>query len=468
MDNVITVNAYVDGVPEVKKAALATRRIGLGIMGLGDMLYKLRIAYGSAYSIAVVGSVMEFIRYHSMTQSVKLAKERGVFSEFRGSVYDGRWEPPQRPTRIDALDNSVLFGRGDIDWCHVIGDMKEYGIRNATQLTVAPTGTIATVAGCEGYGCEPIFALGYIRHFKDGDKDVELVYTSPLFESALDKQGLSEQTKQDILNKVAQSGSCQDIDVVLFKVSSVFVTSADVTPKQHVAMQAEIQKYVDNSISKTCNFPAGATLEDVEDAYLNAWELGCKGLTVYVEGSREEVVLETKNEKDRKNTEVVNTKRKRPYLLDGYSYKKETPLGTAYVSINSTEDSEPFEVFINISKCGSDVAAVSEAMGRLVSLMLRMPSTLTPTERLQCVSDEMSGIGGGRSLGFGNDRVRSLPDGIAQVLADHLGNDNVADVVIDKTPNLGYDLCPDCGDSTLVLSEGCRKCSAFDCGYAEC
>ena len=258
-------------------------------------------------------------------------------------------------------------------------------------------------------------------------------------------------------------------------------------------MQAAIQAFVDNSISKTCNFPEGATEEDVAQAYMQAWELGCKGLTVYVTGSREEVVLETKAVKDRKGEPsehlhsvpssngaqppsehahgeypAVFTKRPRPYLLQGSSYRKETPLGTAYITINSDENHEPFEVFLNIGKAGSDVTAVSESIGRLISLALRMPSALPPSERLRWVNDEMAGIGGGRPLGFGVGRVRSLPDGVAQVLSDHLSElpENKEAVAGEQLALPIGDLCPDCGEAAFLNVEGCRKCHV--CGYSEC
>ena len=277
------------------------------------------------------------------------------------------------------------------------------------------------------------------------------------------------------------------------------MVSGDITAEQHVAMQASIQRFVDNSISKTCNFPADATEKDVERAYIQAWESGCKGLTVYVTGSRDQVVLETKEVKESKLSgipaivvdtsksidwanearmefgtdldsdakEEVTTKRPRPHLLHGSSYRKDTPLGTAYVTVNSGDDQEPFEVFVNIGKAGSDVTAVSEAIGRLISLTLRMPSTIAPTERLRWVIDEMAGIGGGRPLGFGSGRVRSLPDGVAQVLAEHIGE--VPEDDEKQEPDVMHsigDLCPECGEASFIYIEGCRKC--YDCSYSEC
>jgi ribonucleoside-diphosphate reductase alpha chain len=512
LDNVVSANAYVPVVPEVAQAAYRARRIGLGIMGLGDMMYELGIRYGSAEGQEFAAQVMEFVRFHCMATSVELAQERGVFLAFSGSIYDDlqpggmKWRAPQ-PLFAYQRD----WQRPNLDWDDLTEAIRRHGLRNAAQTTVAPTGTIATVCGVEGYGCEPVFALGYIRHFKDGDRDVELVYTSPLFKQALNRTALSERRKEEIKQYVATHGSCQEIDDLPADIRHTFVVSSDITAEEHVLMQAAIQAFVDNSISKTCNFPEGATEEDVAKAYMLAWETGCKGLTVYVTGSRQEVVLETKATKAKKGGEapemptvapvdttahtVANghmtthanghhkdmpaearpliTKRPRPGKLHGSTYRKETPLGTAYVTVNSDDQGEPFEVFMNVGKAGSEVAAVSEAMGRLISLVLRMPASLPPSERLRWVMDEMAGIGGGRPMGFGVNRVRSLPDGLAKVLAEHLSELPVGhmeteaeQLPLPMTQRPIGDICPECGEASFLNVEGCRKCAV--CGYSEC
>ncbi|MDQ3248939.1 MAG: ribonucleoside-diphosphate reductase, adenosylcobalamin-dependent, partial [Chloroflexota bacterium] len=178
LDNVVTANTYVPVVPEVAAAAHRARRIGLGIMGLGDLMYHLGIRYGSGEGQEFAAQIMEFVRFHCMDQSVEMAKARGTFLAFAGSIYDDKpvggmqWQPPQ-PLTPYTKD----WQRPAVDWQQIVEGIRQHGIRNAAQTTVAPTGTIATVCGCEGYGCEPVFALGYTRHFKDGDKDVELLYT---------------------------------------------------------------------------------------------------------------------------------------------------------------------------------------------------------------------------------------------------------------------------------------------------
>jgi ribonucleoside-diphosphate reductase alpha chain len=440
---------------------------------------------------------MEFVRFHCMKTSVELARERGPFLAIKGSIYDPenlRWQPPQplEPFRHE-------WARPSVNWTEIVDGIKRYGIRNAAQTTVAPTGTIGTVAGCEGYGCEPVFALAYTRTVKDGERDMKLTYTSPLFEQALTAVGIDKDAQARISEQVSLLGSCQDVPDVPDALRHVFVVSQDITAEEHVQIQAAIQAFVDNSISKTVNFPATATVEDVEKAYMLGWKLGCKGLTVYVTGSRQDAVLETKataEARGKSNGTAVEAptpvppsavepfpmlkRRPRPSVLRGITYRKETPLGTAYVTVNINGGDKPFEVFMNVGKAGSDVAAVSEALGRLISLILRLPSPLDELDRLNEVVDQLAGIGGGRSLGFGANRVRSLPDAVAQVLREYLNQtgegadaqpedelqEYAQQLPLPITDRPVGDLCPECGQATFVPTEGCRKCYA--CGYSEC
>lgn len=305
LDNVVEVNAYVPSVPQLREAAMRCRRVGLGIMGLADLMYHCRVAYGSETGEEFAAQLMEFVRYYAMAESIQMAAERGAFPAIVGSIYDDkqpggmRWTPPT-PLRPYQRD----FGRPSLDWSSIVTGLKRNGIRNAAQTTVAPTGTIATVAGCEGYGCEPVFALAYIRHVNDNGKDLQLQYVSPLFMQALKRAGLDEADQQRVIKRVLDEGSCQSLkgDLPSY-IRKAFVVAQDINPEQHVRMQAAIQAFVDNSISKTCNLPEGATEDDVARAYMMAWELGCKGLTVYVTGSRKIVVLETKKEAEKKADE---------------------------------------------------------------------------------------------------------------------------------------------------------------------
>ena len=509
LDDVVEANAYVPAVPQLTEAAHKARRIGLGIMGLADLMYHAGVRYGSKEGQEFGAQVMEFVRYHAMKTSIELAEERGAFPAIDGSIYDKKnmtWTPPQ--TLVNYQND---WGMPKVRWEAVVDGLRKHGIRNAAQTTVAPTGTIATVAGCEGYGCEPVFALAYIRHVNDNGKDLKLTYASPRFDEALKKLGLGEEKRQEIVEQVMREGTCQHIKEIPEKVRDTFVVSADVTSEEHVRMQAVLQAFVDNSLSKTVNFPETATEDDVATAYMLAWELGCKGITVYVTGSRDKVVLETNATADKKAppqnqpttdsspkpepfdgaqdrlapTYSPDPKKPRPRALTGKTFNVETPVGKAFVTINENGGEQPFEAFINTAKAGSETAAVSEAIGRLISYILRIVSPIKQTDRLREVVRQLIGIGGGRSLGLGPNRVRSLPDGIGQVLDMYLrekdglktdldekksnggngGHTIEEEAVLAKTMKIG-DLCPECGEAAVVNEEGCRKCYA--CGFSEC
>jgi len=224
LDDVVEANAYVPAVSQLREAALRARRIGLGIMGLADMMYYAGIRYGSPEGQDFGAQVMEFVRYHSMQTSIELAKSRGSFPAIKGSIYDPEnitWEPP-----VSILDFQNDYGRPELDWNLITEQIRAHGIRNAAQTTVAPTGTISTVAGCEGYGCEPVFALAYIRHVNDNGKDLKLTYASPAFEKALERLGWDQEKRQEIFEKVMQQGSCQDIEEIPSFVRKAFVVSS--------------------------------------------------------------------------------------------------------------------------------------------------------------------------------------------------------------------------------------------------
>src|SRR5574338_46977 len=245
LDDVVEANAYVPAVGQLKEAAHRARRIGLGIMGLADLMYHVGVRYGSKEGQEFGAQVMEFVRYHAMLTSVELAQERGPFPAIEGSIYDMdnmSWTPPQS---LIPFDHD--WSRPAIDWAGVVDGIRKHGIRNAAQTTVAPTGTIATVAGCEGYGCEPVFALAYIRHVNDNGKDLKLTYASPRFDEALKKLGLGEEKRQEIVEQVMREGTCQHITEIPQAVRDIFVVSADITAEEHVRMQAALQAFVDNS-----------------------------------------------------------------------------------------------------------------------------------------------------------------------------------------------------------------------------
>lgn len=518
LDDVVDANKYVPSVPQLRENALRARRIGLGFMGLADLMYLCGIRYGSEEGQEFAAQVMEFIRYHAMLTSIELAKEFSPFPAIKDSIYNPEhivWQPPQ-----SVISYTHDWDRPALDWTRVVEGIRAYGIRNAALTTIAPTGTISTVAGCEGYGCEPVFALAYVRHVDDSGKDLELTYLSPTLQTALDECDFAPEERETIVQEILNDGSCQDIDRLPDSIRNVFVVSQDISGEEHVRMQAVLQAFVDNSISKTINFPTSARENEIAAAFSQAWKMGCKGITVYVTGSREQVVLETAATRNHKQSAEVRemvepssdpltpvwlteenfdqpdlwteAKKPRPRYLPGMTYGIKTPVGKTFITINENGFNQPFEVFINTAKAGSDVAADSEAMARLISYVLRLSSPVEPSQRLQEIWRQLSGLGGGRPLGFGPNRVRSLPDGVAQVLVEYMeqrterialeepmrlddllkNTQTPAKQEAPETPKEDQyalkigDLCPECGQAALVNEEGCRKCYA--CGYSEC
>lgn len=478
LDNVVTANKYVDGVPQIKEAAMRARRIGLGLMGLADVMYEMGIRYGSEESFELAAKIMEYIRYHSMQRSIELAEQRGPFPAIKGSIYDPKnltWKEPK-----PLNDYKFNFERPLLDWSIIKEGIKTHGIRNAAQTTIAPTGTVSTVAGVEGYGCEPVFALAYYRNVYQAAGDEEgltLTYTSPMFEKALDGLNISDDEKKEIIEEIIEKGTCRDVSGLPDKIRNTFVVSSDITSKEHILMQASLQAFVDNSISKTCNFPEEATKEDVAEVYKLGWEKKVKGLTVYVAGSRDEVVLETKETKGKKGKKediaaVLSDRADRGYRLSGSTYKVKTPQGKAYVTINKDKKNKPIEVFLNVGKAGSDVAALSEALGRSISGWLR--ASINPVETIKEMASQFIGIGGARSIGFGSNKVSSLPDAVAKVLAEDLdlevyhNGDAKVEEKTNKTQGIfaNADMCPECGNYTFIKEEGCQKC--YNCGHSVC
>jgi ribonucleoside-diphosphate reductase alpha chain len=433
LDNVLDYAADRHPLPQQREASLRSRRIGVGFTGLADMLCMLRLRYDSDSAIEFVDKLFERIKNIVYDESVNLAIEKGSFPAFD-------LEKHLSSPFIQRLDERV------------IERIKKHGLRNAACLTVPPVGSGAILAGTTS-GIEPIFSFSYIRRSESLSQEEFKVY-HPLVKEYMKRFGIDDEEK----------------------LPPFFVTAHQIEPEMRVRMQATIQRHIDHSISSTVNLPHDISVEEVSKIYILAWKLGCKGITVYREGSREGVLI----------TEAYARKaglrqKPRPERLKGVTYRRETPLGTAFITVNElAEDGEPepFEVFINVGKAGSDIASVSEAIGRLISLCLRMPSPMPPKERVREIVDQLWGIGGGRQLGFGKRRVRSLPDAIAQVLAEHIGIYeellNASQVAVQKgrddkaswaSGHIG-DICPICGNATLVYEEGCQKC--YSCGYSEC
>jgi ribonucleoside-diphosphate reductase alpha chain len=334
------------------------------------------------------------------------------------------------------------------------------GIRNVTLLTQAPTGTTGTMVGTST-GIEPYYFWEWERRGRMG----------------------SHTERVDVYDQWRQNHGEEE------PLPDHFVTAMDLTPEEHVRVQAAIQKWVDSSISKTSNMPNHYSVEQTKELYELMYDLGCKGGTIYRDGSRDEQVLNLKKEEEEqaessaRSQEPVRS-RVRPTILHGITYKKHTPIGTAYITVNSDGEhkEEPFEIFINVAKVGSDVAADAEGIGRLISLILRMPSPMTPAERAENVIAQLRSIGSGRQRGFGKNRVMSLPDAIAQAIEEHIGKERTDDYRYPELPDEEEenekkqfsfsfneppaDLCPVCGNATFMFIEGCKKCHS--CGHSEC
>ncbi len=443
LDNVVEINPFP--LPQVWETVRSLRRVGLGIGGWADMLFLLGVPYNSDEALELAKKIMKTINDAAHEASRKLAEKRGAFPLWKESIYKD-----------------------------------EAPIRNAAITTIAPTGSIGIIANTSG-GCEPVFALAYKHMVKDESLNREMFFSDPAFEKVAKREGF---WSEKLASKVAEIGNVHGIDEVPEKWQRVLVTAHEITPEWHVKMQAAWQKNLDNAVSKTINLPNDSVVDDVAKAYLSAYELGCMGITIYRDGCKEWQVLnvgtknEEKTEEAASNSKEVATLRVRPNKLQGNTYKIDTPVGTAFVVINSDEEGNPFEVFINVGKAGTHVMADAEAIGRLISLSLRVPSAYPAKAVAEAIAKQLSGIGGADSVGFGNNRVRSLADGIAKVLKDYLKTDQSESVGESDQPELlatqqelplttkKGDLCPECGQATLVLEEGCQKC--YSCGASKC
>ncbi|MBI3380183.1 adenosylcobalamin-dependent ribonucleoside-diphosphate reductase [Candidatus Gottesmanbacteria bacterium] len=447
-DDIIDADSYV--FPQIRETQQnGERRIGLGTMGLGDALIKMKLRYGSHESLKVIDKIYKIIRDSAYESSVEIAKEKGAFPKFEAKKH-------LHGHLVKQLPNKIQTG------------IKKWGIRNSVLLQQAPTGSTSLLAGVTS-GIEPVYEFSFIRRDRLGEHRLY----HPLF----------DEWRKDHPND---------------PVPSYFVSANDLTPEDHVQVQAAIQKYVDASISKTVNAPNAHTVADVQKLYTMAYDLGCKGVTYMREGSRpgvlervsekkEVVAVQEMKKEEKANGESLPKITPRPMMVQGATYQIDTPVGAAFITINTGLNNEPLEVFVNVGKAGSDVTAMAEALGRLASLVLRMQSNVPAVERAKQIFNQLYGIGGSKSLGFGDKRVRSLPDAVAKVLAMHYGykakngngNGNghlkeqpvVPEIAVTTQQPLlveksEYDLCPSCGEAALAYEEGCKKC--YSCGYSEC
>lgn len=421
LDNVIEVNNYP--IPQIDEMTRANRKIGLGVMGWADLLILLAIPYNSQEGVQLGEKVMKFITDEARVMSQELAVERGSFPNFKGSTFDKKGGKP---------------------------------VRNATSSTIAPTGTISIIANSSS-GIEPLFAVSYVRQVLDNDILVEV---NPLFEKIAKERGFYS---SELMKLIAQHGTVKDIDQVPEDIRRIFVTSHDITPEDHIRMQAAFQKYTDNAVSKTVNFGNTATRDDVATVYRLAYQLGCKGITIYRDGSRDMQVLSVgkKSETPAETAvpvEVQKTgrKRDRPRALKGSTYQMETGCGPLYVTINE-DNSGLFEVFTTMGKAGGCAASQCEAIGRLVSLAWRSGVQARQTVK------QLIGISCHKPAGFGDNRITSCSDAVARAIMMHVQSHEEGMEATQHTQTGGA--CPECG-GTVEHEGGC--CVCHDCGYSEC
>ncbi len=416
LDDTIDMSRYP--LPEITAMVEGNRKIGLGVMGFADMLYQMGLRYNSDEALQLAEDVMAFIQLQSHEASRELAGKRGTFKNFDKSVF---------------------------------GNKKGCRYRNATITTIAPTGTLSIIAGCSS-GIEPLFALSFVRRVMDND---ELLEVNPYFEQAAKERGFFS---SELMNRIAGKGSIAEMEDIPEDVRRIFVTAHDVEPQWHVRMQAAFQKYTDNAVSKTVNLPRDASPGDVLKVYNLAYELGCKGITIYRDGSKENQVLSF-SEKDKKGSSGFMTAvKERPETLEGFTTKIKTGLGQLYVTVTEF-DGQPFEVFATIGKSGRSTTAKTEAIGRLVSLALRAGV------KVSAIVDQLKGIGGEHPVFQQGGLVLSIPDAIARVLEKRYLAETTAGGRANRKNALLGETCPECGQ-TISFEEGCMICHF--CGYNKC
>jgi len=445
LDDVIDMNKYP--VKQIEEMTKRTRKIGLGVMGFSRMLFKLGIPYDSDEALAMAKKVMKAMQDTGFDESKKLAAERGVFP---------------------AWDKSVFKEKG-------------LKVRNSAVTTVAPTGTLSMIADTSG-GCEPEYSLVWYKRVMEGE---HLPYVLDYFIEVAKREGF---WTGELMKKIAENkGSVHGLKEVPEKWQRVFVTAHDASPDWHVKMQAAFQEFTDSAVSKTINMPREATVEDVKSAYMLAYDLGCKGITVYRDGSRAEQVMnvgtEEMAEPKQAKEEGVRKPRARPDTIEGRTQKIITGYGSLYITINE-DDKGLFEVFAQIGRAGGYTDSFTEALARLISLCLRSG---IPVDE---IIDQLEGIRSPRIAIDHQERIFSIPDALAKAMKRHMGITKLglqppvesfdvhgsihADDEMDKEHREDYEVivrkglnpeCPECGNA-LVYEEGCVKCHT--CGYSEC
>jgi len=456
LDNVINTTPYF--FQENEDVQMNERRVGLGTMGIAELMLRLEIRYGSDESVELIDKVYKLIATTAYETSSELAKEKGAFPKFDAEKF---------------LESGYMQGMPE----DLREKIRKDGIRNVTLLTQAPTGTTGTMVNTST-GVEPFFSWVYYRKSRLGLHEEQVPIVADWYENNPDTDELPD----------------------------FFATAMDLKPEEHVKVQGAFQRWIDSAISKTCNVPNEYTVEQVSELYKYMYELGCKGGTIYRDGSRDEQVLMLKGD-ERAESEMDELKSKdkaepvkkesvaqvatphrvypRPDRLTGTTVRTQTPFGKAYITINRDDNGYPFEVFITIGKVGSDIQADADGLGRMISLQLRTTAPHNRKEMLKLIIEQLQDIGGARPIGFGPKRVLSLPDAVASVLMEEFFKEEqpqqlglpIGDVEeANEQPQesnvamngsiSGADMCPECGTITLIRAEGCRKC--LTCGYSEC
>ena len=426
LDNVIDMNAYP--LPQVEDMTKKTRRIGLGVMGLADMLVQMGIRYDTEEALTITGEVMATIHRLAHASSSNLAHQRGNFPSWDRSIYGP----------------------------YLAGD-QSIPMRNSAPTTVAPTGTISVIAGASS-GVEPLFALAYERNVMDNTR---LVESNPYLEAIARHEGFYS---DELMAHVARTGNLDNQNVPDW-VSDLFRTSHQISPEWHVRMQAAVQEHIDNAVSKTINFPSDATEADIITAYTLAYQLGCKGITVYRDGSKDNQVLSTGQPGQNGHHDILPSPKDRPRRLIGTTERLRTGHGNMYITVNQDEEGVPFEVFGNLGKAGGCDSAQLEAITRLATLALR--SNIKPEE----IIAQLAGITCCPAWDEGVS-IKSSPDALAlalQRISQHTHadtNDPAALQVEQQKPSgIPGPKCRDCGQ-TVMLSEGCYTCPG--CGHSGC
>jgi len=449
LDNVIEINNYP--LPEIEKMAKMNRRIGLGVMGLSEAFVKMGVAYDKPEGVAAAEKIMAFINDKALEASCALAKERGVFPNFKDSVYD---------------KNGKYFAGVDA------------APRHAARTTVAPTGTIAITAGLQGSGIEPFFAIAYTRYnaraleaMKNGKapaaSDV-FFEVNPLFKEIAAKNnyfGLGEQALWAKIDK--NHKAVRGIAEIPQKIQDIFPTAHDVNIEGHIRMQAAFQRHVDNAVSKTINMSNDATVDDVKKAYMLSYEMGCKGITIYRDGSKTQQVLNTSAQTQKPKEQIIHSKREKPFGVSSHYYEIQTGYGPLHVHINYDELG-PYQVFTSIAPIGTEISGLTSLVGILLSKYLEEGGD--PIKILK----HLNSVKGDRPIGFGENHVNSIAHGIAIALRSHLKATGADKEKLENEDKLALwdqakaQYCPRCYSSNISFESGCSGPTCHDCGYSKC